>query len=305
MKVLIIGLGSIALKHIKALQELYSSVVIYALRRKGELSKGIEGVIEVFDISEIEVDTLSFILISNPTSAHYQTIREVIAYKKPLFIEKPLFGALSREANELVTKVEKQGIQTYVACNLRYLECIAKTKELLANKRINEVNVYCGSYLPDWRPNVDFRKVYSANKEMGGGVHIDLIHELDYVYWLFGTPIHTQSFFSNKSSLNITAYDYANYLWEYDDFSVSVVLNYYRRDRKRTLEILTDEGTYLVDLLKNTILYNDELVFQSRQVPLETYTAQMQFFVEEILNKQTKFNTIVEGYKVLKLCLQE
>ena len=305
MKVLIIGLGSIALKHIKALQELYSSVVIYALRRKGELSKGIEGVIEVFDISEIEVDTLSFILISNPTSAHYQTIREVIAYKKPLFIEKPLFGALSREANELVTEVEKQGIQTYVACNLRYLECIAKTKELLANKRVNEVNVYCGSYLPDWRPNVDFRKVYSANKEMGGGVHIDLIHELDYVYWLFGTPTCTQSFFSNKSSLNITAYDYANYLWEYDDFSVSVVLNYYRRDSKRTLEILTDEGTYLVDLLKNNISYNDEIVFQSSQLSLETYTAQMQFFVEEILNKQTKFNTIVEGYKVLKLCLQE
>ena len=305
MKVLIIGLGSIALKHIKALQELYPSVVIYALRRKGEPSKGIKGVVEVFDIDEITMDTLSFILISNPTAVHYQTIKEVIAYKKPLFIEKPLFGALSKEAKELITEVEKQEIPTYVACNLRFLECIAKVKELIVGKRINEVNVYCGSYLPNWRPNVDFRKVYSANKEMGGGVHIDLIHELDYVYWLFGAPIHTQSFFSNKSSLNITAYDYANYLWEYDDFSVSVVLNYYRRDSKRTLEILTNEGTYLVDLLKNNISYNDELVFQSRQLSLETYTAQMQFFVEEILNKQTKFNTIVEGYKVLKLCLQE
>lgn len=305
MKVLIIGLGSIALKHIKALQELYPSVVIYALRRKGEPSKGIKGVIEIFDMDEIAVDTLSFILISNPTAVHYQTIKEVIAYKKPLFIEKPLFDALSKEANELVTKVEKQEIPTYVACNLRFLECIAKTKELLVGKRVNEVNVYCGSYLPDWRPNIDFRKVYSANKEMGGGVHIDLIHELDYVYWLFGAPTRTQSFFSNKSSLNITAYDYANYLWEYDDFSVSVVLNYYRRDRKRTLEILTDEGTYLVDLLRNNISYNDEIIFQSRQVSLETYTAQMQFFVEEILNKQTKFNTIVEGYKVLELCLQE
>ena len=305
MKVLIIGLGSIALKHIKALQELYPSVVIYALRRKGEPSKGIKGVVEVFNINDIEVDTLSFFLISNPTAVHYQTIKEVIAYKKPLFIEKPLFGALSKEAKELITEVEKQEIPTYVACNLRFLECIAKVKELIVGKRINEVNVYCGSYLPNWRPNVDFRKVYSANKEMGGGVHIDLIHELDYVYWLFGAPIHTQSFFSNKSSLNITAYDYANYLWEYDDFSVSVVLNYYRRDSKRTLEILTDEGTYLVDLLKNNISYNDEIVFQSSQLSLETYTAQIQFFVEEILNKQTKFNTIVEGYKVLKLCLQE
>ena len=305
MKVLIIGLGSIALKHIKALQELYPSVVIYALRRKGEPSKGIKGVIEIFDMDEIAVDTLSFILISNPTAVHYDTIQKVIRYKKPLFIEKPLFGALSKEANDLVMEVGRQGILTYVACNLRFLESIVKIKELLVGRRVNEVNVYCGSYLPDWRPNVDFRKVYSANKEMGGGVHIDLIHELDYVYWLFGVPIHTQSFFSNKSSLNITAYDYANYLWEYDDFSVSVVLNYYRRESKRTLEVLTEEGTYLVDLLKNTISYNDKLVFQSSQLSLQTYTAQMQFFVEEILNKQTKFNTIVEANKILELCLQE
>ena len=305
MKVLIIGLGSIALKHIEALQELYPSVVIYALRRKGEPSKGIKGVIEIFDMDEIAVDTLSFILISNPTAVHYDTIQKVIRYKKPLFIEKPLFGALSKEANDLVMEVGRQGILTYVACNLRFLESIVKIKNLLIGKRVNEVNVYCGSYLPDWRPNVDFRKVYSANKEMGGGVHIDLIHELDYVYWLFGVPIHTQSFFSNKSSLNITAYDYANYLWEYDDFSVSVVLNYYRRESKRTLEVLTEEGTYLVDLLKNTISYNDKLVFQSSQLSLQTYTAQMQFFVEEILNKQTKFNTIVEANKILELCLQE
>ena len=305
MKVVIIGLGSIALKHIKALQELYPTVVIYALRRKGESSKGIKGVIEIFDISEIKVDTLSFILISNPTAVHYQTIKELIRYNKPLFIEKPLFGKITEDSNRLVSEIEKQGILTYIACNLRFLESIAKIRELLVGRRVNEANVYCGSYLPDWRPNIDFRKVYSANKEMGGGVHIDLIHELDYVYWLFGVPIHTQSFFSNKSSLNITAYDYANYLWEYDDFSVSVVLNYYRRDSKRTLEILTDEGTYLVDLLKNTISYNDKLIFQSNQSLLQTYTAQMQFFVGEILNKQIKFNTIVEANKVLELCLQE
>lgn len=305
MKVLIIGLGSIALKHIKALQELYPTIIIYALRRKGESSKGIEGVIEIYDINEIDIDSIDFILISNPTSVHYDTIRKVIMYKRPLFIEKPLFSEITEDSNALVNKVEEQGIPTYVACNLRFLECIAKIKELIVGKRVNEVNVYCGSYLPDWRPNVDFRKVYSANKEMGGGVHIDLIHELDYIYWLFGTPYHTQSFFSNKSSLNITAYDYVNYLWEYNDFSISVVLNYYRRDSKRTLEILTDEGTYLVDLLKNTISYNEKLIFQSNQLPLQTYTAQMQFFVEEILNKQIKFNTIIEANKVLELCLQE
>ena len=305
MKVLIIGLGSIALKHIKALQELYPTIIIYALRRKGESSKGIEGVIEIYDINEIDINSIDFILISNPTSVHYDTIRKIIMYKRPLFIEKPLFSEITEDSNALVNKVEEQGIPTYVACNLRFLECIAKIRELIVGKRVNEVNVYCGSYLPNWRPNVDFRKVYSANKEMGGGVHIDLIHELDYLYWLFGAPSHTQSFFSNKSSLDITAYDYANYLWEYDNFVISVILNYYRRDSKRSLEILTDEGTYLVDLIKNNIGYNGEIIFQSQQQILQTYITQMKFFVEKILNKQMKFNTIVEGYKVLELCLQE
>ena len=87
MKVLIIGLGSIALKHIKALQELYPTVVIYALRREGEPLKEIEGVVEIFAIDEIAVDTLSFILISNPTAVHYDTIKKVMALV--LFLKKP------------------------------------------------------------------------------------------------------------------------------------------------------------------------------------------------------------------------
>src|SRR5690606_19349874 len=136
---------------------------------------------------------------------------------------------------------------------------------MIAGERVNEVNVYCGSYLPDWRPGVDFRKVYSANKELGGGVHIDLIHELDYVFWLWKEPRKTRAFFSNTSSLDISAFDYANYLWTYDGFSVSIVLNYYRRDPKRTLEIVTEQATYQVDLLNNTIEKNGEIVFSSQQ----------------------------------------
>jgi predicted dehydrogenase len=305
MRVLIIGLGSIAKKHIDAIYRLDKSAIIYALRSKPQSKSNISGVIDIYNLKDIEIFNLDFILISNPTSEHFSTIKQLVEFNKPLFIEKPLFSEVTEETQTLVDEIEEKGIITYVACNLRFLASLRELKKELSGKVINEVNVYCGSYLPDWRPGVDFRKVYSANKEMGGGVHIDLIHELDYVYWIFGNPDETRSFFSNKSSLNISAFDYANYLWIYEKFAVSIILNYYRKDRKRSIEIITDDGTYHVDLFKNSIEFNNKCIFESGKTIADTYYDQIEFFVENIVKKKKKFNTITEANTILKLCMKD
>lgn len=305
MKVLIIGLGSIAKKHIDAIRKLDEFAEIFALRSSFKSKSDILGITDIYSLNDLKISDLDFIIISNPTSEHYSTIKKLTEFKTPLFIEKPLFSEITEETQCLVDQIESKSIKTYVACNLRFLECLQQLKEIIKGKVVNEVNVYCGSYLPDWRPGVDFRTVYSANKEMGGGVHIDLIHELDYVYWLFGTPLRTQTFFSSKSSLDITAIDYANYLWVYDEFSASIILNYYRKDSKRTIEIVTEEGTYHVDLLKNSIELNGDLIFISDNKIIDTYTKQIVFFVENVVKKGEKFNTIAEANTILKLCMKD
>ncbi|MDM8177215.1 Gfo/Idh/MocA family oxidoreductase [Olivibacter sp. LS-1] len=307
MKVLIIGLGSIAKRHIDALKRLDISVEIYALRRADSSvrNESVNGVFEIFSETEIEMSSIDFILISNPTSAHFDTIGKILKYNKPLFIEKPLFSTISERTEELVNDLQKEGIASYVACNLRFLESLIELKKMLVYANINEVNVYCGSYLPNWRPGIDYKNVYSARRELGGGVHIDLIHELDYVYWLFGPPDITRSYFSNKSSLNISANDYANYLWIYSHFSVSIILNYYRKDSKRTAEVVTGDGTYLVDLLENTIKFNGVVVFESEQSIEDTYFSQMKFFIDNILPNKVRFNDVTEANTVLKLCMQD
>lgn len=305
MKIVIIGLGSIAKKHIDAIYQLNKSARIYALRSNPNSKSEMEGVIDIYNLNEINMSEIDFVLISNPTAKHFKTIKQLSDYNKPLFIEKPLFSEINEETEMLVNEIERRQFSTYVACNLRFLESLNELKNLLKNKRINEVNVYCGSYLPDWRPKVNFRKVYSANKEMGGGVHIDLIHELDYVYWLFGNPNETHSFFSNNSSLEISAYDYANYLWNYEEFSASIILNYYRKEKKRSIEVVTDSGIYLVDLLKNAIELDNKCIFASEQKIADTYYNQMAFFVENILKNNEKFNTIGDANTVLRLCMKD
>lgn len=305
MKVLIIGLGSIAKKHIDAIRKLDEFAEVFALRSSVNRKSDVVGVTDVYSLNDLKIADLDFIIISNPTSEHFLTIKQLSEFNVPLFIEKPLFSEITEDTQYLVEQIENKNIKTYVACNLRFLECLQQLKEIIKGKVVNEVNVYCGSYLPNWRPGVDFRTVYSANKEMGGGVHIDLIHELDYVYWLFGKPLKTQTFFSNNSSLNITAFDYANYLWIYEEFSASIILNYYRKEAKRSIEVVTDSGIYLVDLLKNSIELNNKCIFAAEQKIADTYYNQMAFFVENILKNKEKFNTIREANTVLRLCMKD
>jgi predicted dehydrogenase len=171
--------------------------------------------------------------------------------------------------------------------------------------RINEVNIYCGSYLPDWRPGPDFRNLYSAQAEQGGGVHLDLIHELDYCTWLFGLPDTMRALKTNHSSLHIDAKDYALFSLLYPGFTAGITLNYYRRDPKRQIEILTENGTLIADLLKGSItdLSNNQVIFRTSVRIEDTYLRQMEYFLEHIQNNQQPMNNADEAAAVLKLAL--
>jgi predicted dehydrogenase len=304
MKVLVVGLGSIAKRHIAALRVIDPEVEIFAWRSQVDAAP-VAGVTSVFELGAIQGLRIDFAIVSNPTAMHKATIEDLLVLHCPLFIEKPLHAAL--DLQELLDQVDAAGVATYVACNLRFLGCIRFVQSALAaqGKRLQEVNAYCGSYLPDWRPGQDFRQNYSARADLGGGVHIDLIHELDYLYWLFGMPEQVTSVFRNRSALAITAIDYANYTLEYPEFAASVVLNYYRRDPKRTLELVLEDETWLVDLRANRVSCGDKELFSSTETIADTYLAQMQHFVAVVKQETPSLNTIHDAYNVLKICLDQ
>lgn len=306
MKILIIGLGSIGKKHVDAIISVKPDANIFALRsaKTEDVYKNVENIYPGDSLP----NTVDFVIISNVTSMHEATILEMLHYKCPLFIEKPVLASLNK-ADEILKKIETENILTYVACNIRFHPAIIFIKNYLAtNKpRINEVNIYCGSYLPDWRPNRDFKIVYSANKEMGGGVHLDLIHEIDYCSWLFGFP---ESYVASKqsvSSLAISSIDSANYHLRYNEFAVSITLNYYRKDARRILEILTSDDTLTVDLIENSVKSNlsGNLLFQSEMKIEDTYRDQIRYFIDKVSSKEQPMNSFNNALKVLQIAIHE
>ena len=302
MKILFIGLGSIAKKHIKAINS-FIDCEFFALRS----SKNSENHQDVTNIIDLEptINSIDFIILSNPTFLHGKYLKILTNYNKPIFIEKPPLCSLS-EIEIISKKIKNQNIKTYVACNMRFNPSIIFLKNKLKTNKINEINIYAGSYLPDWRPNKDFRAIYSSQKKMGGGVHLDLFHEIDYASWIFGIPNKSRAFFSSKSTLKISAIDYANYLWDYDKFNLSIILNYFRKKPKRYIEILFDDDTWNVDLINNKIISDSKgLIFSSEQRISDTYVLQMKYFIECLKNDKPIMNDFDESIDRLKLCLTQ
>jgi predicted dehydrogenase len=303
IRVLIIGLGSIAKKHITALRSLSVEFDISALRSFKDPEQ-YEDVKNIFNLDDTNFD---FAIISNPTYLHFKYIKLLASKSIPLFIEKPAVHDLTN-IDEILNLVAKKKLTTYVACNLRFHPCLKFLKEKINNQdfRINEINVYCGSYLPDWRPGVDFKNIYSSIPKMGGGVHLDVFHEIDYVTWIFGQPKSHNSVKRSVSSLSIDSIDYANYIIHYEKFTTTIILNYYRRRAKRELEIVFDDNSWTVDLIDNEIK-NDEgdLIFKSRGFELsQTYKSQLSYFIDCLKEKKQPMNSLADSIPALEICLK-
>ena len=257
MKVCIVGLGSIGRRHLRNLACLFQSrgieFAIDALRHEErDLPPERELLHKIYyNINQLP-DDYDAAFICNPTSMHYDTIRALAGKTRHMFIEKPVFDRSGYDINAL--DLPEDGIY-YVACPLRYCSALQWVKDYIQNERIYAVRAICSTYLPDWRPDVDYRKIYSAHADMGGGVSIDLIHEWDYLCWLFGWPQRVLHMRGTYSQLEIDSDDLSLYLASYPDKLISLHLDYFGRFERREMELYTQRETVLADIRRGKISF--------------------------------------------------
>lgn len=304
MKICFFGLGSIGRRHLVNLKYIADKknieLHIHAYRKIAKpIDKEIEDLIEKTIFIEDELnDDYDIIFITNPTSLHFDTISLMGNKTKHMFIEKPLVDYKYYNFDSL--NLNSTGVY-YVAGPLKFSGVIQGMKNILVNEKVFSVRVICSSYLPDWRPNSDYRNIYSAKKDQGGGVCSDLIHEWDYITYLLGFPEEVKCIYGKYSNLEIDSEDLAVYIARYKDKLVEIHLDYFGRVPRRDIEIFTSSGTITGDLINNIIRFTDgreNINFRDDKNAI--YLNEIEYFLENVL-QGSRLDNIEHSRRVLAL----
>ena len=210
--------------------------------------------------------------ITNPTSLHAAALELVRGRAGALFIEKPIFSA--EETGRNLSDLLPAGQKAYVAAPMRWCGAMLALKKHLPELHPDCARVICSSYLPDWRPGVDYRTVYSAHKAMGGGVTIDLIHEWDYLVELFGKPERLYNLRGQYSELEIDSDDVSLYIARYPHLLAEVHLDYFGRGYRRSIELFCPTGSAVADFGAGTLTVPDGTVEAVSYTQLDVYKRQ-------------------------------
>lgn len=308
MKIGMVGLGSIGQRHLRNIVNVMSKhdidFTVDALRIRGnEIDSGLETFIsKVYRSYDTMPDDYDVIFVTNPTVFHYETVKQLISKTRHMFIEKPVFEKY-RELKDLDIGT---GIY-YVACPLRHKKVIAYIKNLVEQgMEFHSIRAISSSYLPDWRKGVDYRNVYSAQKKLGGGVELDLIHEWDYLTHLFGLPEKMYKLVDRCSDLEIDSDDIAVYIAKYADKILELHLDYFGTETVRQLELIGNQKKYIADISCNTIkiVERDKEDEQLDFGQDDFYLSEMEYFFDLVEKQQKSFNEIDRANDLIRFVLE-
>lgn len=309
---LVVGSGSIARRHIANLKTLFPEATIGCTSASGKPLNAHDLGADVFysDLQAALTDELRFAIIATPAPFHVQQAMMLLNKNVPILIEKPVTDCLKRynwaknAFNGHLDRIE-------IAYNLRYMPSAVAVKHHLDQQllgKVHAVTVDVGQYLPDWRPSTDYRQNVSANKTLGGGVLLELSHELDYLTWFFGDFESVFCLTNNTGVLDIDVEDVADALiTRHDGLQVNIHLDFLQHKAFRTCKIIGEHGTMMWDLLSNRLMLcrkssQEEVLYEDPSYDKnKMYLDELSRFSKVAAGELTPAITLQQGIKVLSL----
>jgi predicted dehydrogenase len=253
------------------------------------------------------------VVIAAPTALHLSLALEAAQRGVHLFIEKPLASGWDG-VESLITLANDKNLVSLVGCNLRFHPGLLRIKRLLGKQavgRITAARIAVGQYLPDWHPWEDYRQSYSARAELGGGVILDAIHEIDYGRWLLGEVKGVFCLAGKLSDLEIDTEDSAALLLRFAGGALGEIhLDYVQRDYHRTCQIIGDEGTIHWDYTTGQVRWFSahNKTWQCVDNPVgweanQMYVDEMRHFINCLVRRTQPEQDLSEAARVLRIAL--
>lgn len=257
--ILVVGLGSIGTRHLKNLLALgYRKISV--VTRRGEVEKGFDQCKFYMSVGDAcSEQKFSTAIIATPTSNHIRDLLEILENNiQNIYLEKPISHSIN-DIKKVGEKLTLSGANLVVGYDLHFDPGLLLIKEYIDAKKIGKVVSFIsevGQYLPDWRPGTDYRKSMSAHKSKGGGVMLDLVHEFDYINWLFG-PIKSIRGKNGKiSNLGIDTEDVSVNIIETTSGALGTLhLDYLQCELSRKCKVIGDKGVIIWDYSKSVVKF--------------------------------------------------
>lgn len=310
MKVIVVGLGSIGRQHLATLESLKKQYRLDIVKFSPISHSPAVYFKELkLQIQNYKVDVA---VICNPTVLHLETLSLCLKLGLHVFVEKPISHDYNpQKINGLIKLAKRKDLKVMVGYDMRFNPWIRKVKELIDENTVGEIwgmRIIAGQYLPNWR-NTDYRDTYSAKKSLGGGVLLDLSHEIDYLTWLFKKKIRyvtARKIYSKQ--IQIETEDVCSMILEYSDRSIAEIhLDYLNIPYRRSMEVYGEKGTLVWDGNLNTIL----VYSTSPQKPIvvgvdkvsgkDILKSEVKHFFDCIEQQQEPLNSLVNALYVNKI----
>ena len=257
MEICIIGLGSIGQRHLKnihavaAARGIEVTTDVVEPRQFDYLDDTTRELVTNTFCTFGEIGRYDMIFVTNPSQLHRTTLESVKDKARFFFVEKPVFTeALS--VDTLAPYADER--KFYVACPIRHTRVYGFLSGFVPQNKIFCARAICSSYLPEWRPGTDYRRTYAAQKG-SGGVKLDLIHEFDYLFTLFGSPQKSCLLDGKFSGLELKSVDGVSFVARYPDKTLELHLDYYGRVPRREIELYTADDVVVCDFIKAEIRF--------------------------------------------------
>lgn len=287
MKILVIGAGSIGQRHARNAAMLGNETAVFDADENRARETGLK---TFGDLDAALAWKPDGVVVATPHKTHIDLAWRAVEVGAGVLIEKPL----SHRMDGVNDFVATAGARAFVVCNMRFHPAVKALREHIdAIGDVHYARAQYGNYLPNMRSDADYKKLYCAHREQGGGVILDAIHEIDYLSWLFG-PVETVSAEADKrSDLDIDVEDYAALsLRHAGGVRSEIHLDYLQQCKRRGCEVSGEKGTLVwLSEGKNpehcvVRLYKDgewKNIFESSDLDVAPmYRELMQTFIKEL-----------------------